>query len=128
MGERSPARLKFLSGGGKTSDFIRAHDWTRSPLGKPEAWPPTLRAAMSLMLGSHFPMYVAYGQELRLLYNDGYARILGNKHPAALGAPFAEVWSEVWPDMQPIMLAALTGKNGFLNDLPLKLRRRETEE
>ena len=128
MGERSPARLKFLNGSGKMGDFIRAHDWTRSPLGMPDAWPPTLRNAMSLMLGSYFPMYVAYGPELRLLYNDGYARILGTKHPAALGAPFAEVWSEIWPDMQPIMSAALTGTNGFINDLPLKLRRRQTEE
>jgi diguanylate cyclase (GGDEF)-like protein/PAS domain S-box-containing protein len=117
-----------LTGGGKTGAFIRAHDWTGSPLGGPDAWPPTLRAAVSLMLGSSFPMYVAYGPELRLLYNDGYARILGTKHPAALGAPIAEVWPEAWPHMKTIMSAALSGKKGVLKNLPLKLQRSRTDE
>ncbi len=31
-----------------------------------------------------------------LLYNDAWLPILGNKHPASLGRPGSEVWSEIW--------------------------------
>lgn len=120
-----PTRLKFLTGGGKVGALIRAHDWSQSPLGQPQTWPATLKAWVSLMLNSGVPMYVAYGPELRLLYNDVYARILDDKHPAALGAPLAEVWSEVWTDMQPPISAALVGKNAPARFMPPRLDSKE---
>ncbi len=48
-------------------------------------------------------MLIWWGPELRMLYNDGYAPILGNKHPAALGHPGQEVWSEIWPTIGPML-------------------------
>jgi hypothetical protein len=33
-----------------------------------------------------------FGKNLSLIYNDRYIPILGEKHPAALGAPGSEVW------------------------------------
>ncbi len=68
--------------------LMRAHDWTASPLGPPEAWPQSLRTVVGLLINSKFPMFLAWGPELAFLYNDGYAPILGAKHPAALGRPF----------------------------------------
>ena len=49
---------------------MRAHDWAASPLGPPETWPASLRAVVSLMLNSKFPMFVAWGSGLGFLYND----------------------------------------------------------
>jgi len=48
-------------------------------------------------------MFVAWEPELSLLYNDAYAEILGAKHPASLGARFRDVWTEVWPDIAPLV-------------------------
>ncbi|HEX8418097.1 MAG TPA: hybrid sensor histidine kinase/response regulator, partial [Methylobacterium sp.] len=103
---------------------MRAHDWSGSPLGGPEAWPQSLRSVVGLMLTSRFPMFVAWGPELGFLYNDAYAEILSAKHPAALGARFADVWSEIWPDILPLIEAALAGEATYRENLPLVMHRR----
>jgi PAS domain S-box-containing protein len=51
-------------------------------------------------LGSPFPILLWCGPSLALLYNDGYRAVLGTKHPSALGRPGAEVWNEIWPDIE----------------------------
>ncbi|MET8230736.1 SpoIIE family protein phosphatase [Micromonospora sp. NPDC005298] len=75
---------------------VLTHDWAGTPLGPPEAWDPSVRAVVELILSSPMPMALAYGDDLVLLYNAGYAELLGNKHPGALGRPAAEVYAEVW--------------------------------
>ena len=49
-----------------------------------------------MVLGSRFPMVVLWGPELIQLYNDAYAEILGDRHPAALGQAACVTWAEVW--------------------------------
>ena len=49
-------------------ELMRSHDWSQSALGKPEAWPQSLRSVVGLLLSSKFPMFVAWGSELTLLY------------------------------------------------------------
>ena len=101
--------LSFLSGGGETGGLLRHHPWSVTRLGEPEGWPLSLKALVGVMLGAKQPMFVCWGAELTLLYNDGYAEILGKKHPLALGMPFLEVWSEIAHDLQPIVEQALSG-------------------
>jgi hypothetical protein len=84
----------------------------------------SLRSVVELMLGSKFPMFVAWGAELGFLYKDAYADILGGKHPAALGARFAEIWSDVWTDINPWVEAALAGQATYREDSPLLINRR----
>ncbi|SFV13084.1 PAS domain S-box-containing protein [Methylobacterium sp. 174MFSha1.1] len=108
--------------------MMRAHDWSDSPLGPPETWPPCLGATLSLMLGSRFPMFVAFGPELGFLYNDAYAEILGDKHPAALGRRFHDIWSEIWTDIAPLIDRALSGEPTFSEDLPLVMNRHGYDE
>src|ERR1700687_3128373 len=72
------------------------------PLGPIASWPDSLKAAVRILLTSGFPMWMAWGPELTVLYNDGYARTtLGTKHPWALGKRASEVWSEIWKDFGP---------------------------
>lgn len=123
-----PFSLDFLSGGGEMGARMRAHDWSASPLGAPGRWPQSLRTTVSLLLSSRFPMFVAWGPELGFLYNDDYAAILGAKHPAALGRPFAEIWAEIWADIGPLVERALNGEATFHEDLPLTMVRKGYEE
>ncbi|RLP98637.1 SpoIIE family protein phosphatase [Micromonospora sp. CV4] len=75
---------------------VLAHDWAGTALGPPEQWDPAIRTVVDLILACPMPMALAYGDDLVLLYNDGYADLLGSKHPAALGRPSAEVYAEIW--------------------------------
>lgn len=118
----------FLAGGGEMGALMRGHDWSRSPLGRPETWPQPLRATVGVLISSKFPMFVAWGDELGLLYNDAYADILGAKHPAALGRPLRDVWPEIWPDVSPYIEAALGGEASYRETPPRLLTRRGVEE
>ena len=118
----------FLQGGGKTGAMMRDHDWSSSPLGPPESWPRPLRIVVELLLQSQFPMFVAWGAELGFLYNDPYAEILGAKHPRALGRRFHDIWSEIWPDISPLIDAAMSGQATYREDLPLVMNRKGYDE
>ena len=120
--------LEFLAGGGHTGALMRQHDWSNSPLGPPETWPQSLRTVVGLLLQSQFPMFVAWGTELGFLYNDPYAEILGAKHPRALGRRFEDIWSEIWPDISPLIDAAMAGRATYREDLPLVMNRKGYDE
>jgi signal transduction histidine kinase len=98
---------------------MRVFDWDTSPFGPPDAWPKSLRSIVRLMLDSAFPMCLAWGPELRLLYNDAYLPIIGTRHPAALGARMQDVWAPIWPTMEPVARRALAGEPGFLENFPV---------
>lgn len=105
---------------------FRDFDWDSSPLGAIEAWPQSLRTAVSILLNARHPMYIAWGPELLLLYNDGYREILGAKaaDPSqVLGMPFREVWSEVWERVGPMLAAALDGQTLWFEDQEFTLTR-----
>jgi PAS domain S-box-containing protein len=69
-------------------------------------------------------MFVAWGKDLGFLYNDPYAEILGAKHPDALGRRFYDIWAEIWPDISPLIDAAMAGQATYREDLPLLMNRR----
>jgi PAS domain S-box-containing protein len=75
------------------------------------------------MLHAKQPMFVAWGPELTLLYNDDYATILGSKHPHALGQAFEAVWSDIWPQFSPIVRRVIGGEALSFEDLPIPMRR-----
>nr|WP_246352551.1 PAS domain-containing protein [Sphingomonas xinjiangensis] len=69
-------------------------------------------------------MFVAWGVEQTLLYNDAYATILANKHSNALGRPFMQVWSEIEADLIPIVEQAYAGLPVHMDDITLMMNRR----
>lgn len=123
LGRERLRDLGFLQGGGDMGARMRAHDWSTSPLGPPEAWPESLRAVVALMINSRYPMFIAWGPELAFLYNDGYIPIFGAKHPHTLGLPFKTVWPEIWDDIWPLIDKALKGEATFNEDLHLVMER-----
>jgi signal transduction histidine kinase len=107
------------------SELVSAYDWTTTPLGDAAGWPPQLAATVNILLTSRFPMWMAWGPELTILYNDAYARTtLGKKHPWALGRSARVVWSEIWKDIGPRIHRVLeTGEASWDETLPLILER-----
>ncbi|MFC1459517.1 PAS domain S-box protein [Microvirga arabica] len=114
----------FLIGGGDMGRRMRTNDWSSSAMGSPDGWPQCLRTLVSIMLGSNQPMFVAWGPELRLLYNDSYGEILGLKHPQALGQPLLDVWSEVRADLVPLVDRTLAGESVHMKDISFILERK----
>ncbi len=107
----------------ETAALIRAHDWAMSPIGNPATWPAPLRSAITLMIDSLMPVWLAWGPELTFLYNDAYRPILGSKHPSALGRPLAEVWAEIWAEVEPLVVRTQAGEPIVVHDLPLRVHR-----
>jgi len=92
----------FLSGGGEMGERIRAHDWTRHPLGEPMGWPQPLKTMLRMALTTRHPIFVFWGPEFYCFYNDGYRASIGSdKHPAMLGARGADMWREIWDTIGP---------------------------
>lgn len=119
----------LLSGSGEMGARITAHDWTATPLGTPHDWPQSLRSALSICLNSGFPSAIYWGEDLRLLYNDAWAPILGDRHPQALG----EAARKVWPDLWPLIGSQLrnvyrTGRGYTTTDQALTLERSKWSE
>lgn len=100
----------FLAGTGEMATRMRAFDWSNSPLGLPSHWPQTLRTTVRLILNTNHPALIAWGPQLRCLYNDAYAALMGTeRHPAALGAPAEHTWEEVWHQIKPQFEQVLGG-------------------
>ncbi|WP_420911765.1 ATP-binding protein [Sphingomonas turrisvirgatae] len=116
--------LSFLAGGGEMGSAIRAHDWAATPLGPPVQWPTSLKALVSVLLDAKQPMFVVWGADKLLLYNNGYADVLAGKHPEALGRPFLDVWSEIRADLHPIVDQAYAGSAVHMDDITLIMERR----
>jgi PAS domain S-box-containing protein len=112
------------------ADRVLSKDWSKTILGSSANWPPSLRLVVEVMLASGFPMCVRWGPEFVMIYNDGYRSILSDKHPAAFGLPFHEVWPEVQPQLRPLHEAILSGTSGafFAEDLLIRVQRRGTSD
>lgn len=112
-------------GQGLVAELMQSRDWSESELGSPTAWPQPMLTLVRLMMYSSSPMCLVWGPKLAMLYNDAYVAILGEKHPASLGQPLAEVWREIWPDIEPMVAQALAGHTVHHDDVPYVIERRK---
>ncbi|MEO8905549.1 MAG: ATP-binding protein [Polyangiaceae bacterium] len=113
-----------FSAGGELGARMRTVDWSKTPLGPLATWPQSLCSALSICLGSGFPIGIYWGADLVLLYNDAWSPILGEKHPWALGRAGRDVWPEIWTTIGPMFNQVLTtGKATYSEDSLLPMRR-----
>ncbi|RAW02907.1 PAS domain-containing protein [Pseudochryseolinea flava] len=103
----------------KMQDLIYSKDWSSTPVGAREHWPPMLTTMVELMLHSKFPMFLFWGSELTCFYNDAFKPSLGvnGKHPSILGSRGSEGWSEIWEIIKPLIDQALSGEAIWREDL-----------
>jgi PAS domain S-box-containing protein len=91
-----PELKAFLSGGGEMGELIRAHDWASTPLGPIHGWPQSLRSSLGIALRSPGASAIFWGPDHVFIYNDAWAALLGDRHPALLGRPAADAYQDVW--------------------------------
>jgi PAS domain S-box-containing protein len=105
-----PPSAEFLTGGGEMGALMRAHDWSATPLGRPESWPQSLRTAVRILLNTNHPMFIWWGPEFIQFYNDAYRQTMGpERHPSALGQRGRECWAEIWPIIGPQIEQVMSG-------------------
>lgn len=93
-------------------------------MGVPERWPVELQALVNVMLGSLQPMLMVWGPQQITIYNDGYAAMCGNRHPAAFGHPFHDLWFDIWDQVNPIITAAYNGQGTSMDDIEFTMHRK----
>ncbi|HKR14521.1 MAG TPA: ATP-binding protein [Pyrinomonadaceae bacterium] len=122
---KSP-ELSFLNGGGEMGARMRAFDWSSSPVGPAANWPQSLKTAVSICIGSRYPIVIWWGYpEYTMFYNDGYIPVLGvTKHPGWLGRSGRECWKEIWSTVGPMLDSVFaTGEATWSEDLLLVMDR-----
>jgi signal transduction histidine kinase/response regulator RpfG family c-di-GMP phosphodiesterase len=104
--------------------LMRSIDWSTTAVGPVQSWPQSLRTALSILLETGFPMYIAWGRDFTQFYNDGYRPILGStKHPQAMGISTRETFAEIWNIIGPMFEGVMNGKRTDVVDFLLPLDR-----
>src|SRR6185503_6918843 len=112
------------AGEGEMASLIRSMNWSRTSLGAVETWSQSLRMMVGFLLANRFPLLLWWGPDYASIYNDAYRPILGRKHPAALGQPVRECWSEIWHVLQPLIDTPFTGgPSTWMEDIELEINR-----
>jgi signal transduction histidine kinase len=105
-------------------ELMRSIDWSKTEVGAEAHWPQSLRTALSILLETRFPMYIAWGAGFTQFYNDGYRPILGStKHPAAMGRSSRETFAEIWDIIGPMFEGVMQGNAVGFDDFMLPLDR-----
>ncbi|MET8833448.1 SpoIIE family protein phosphatase [Micromonospora sp. NPDC004540] len=116
---------ELFEAAGTLRSAYRGVDWASTPLGAASGWSPTLRAAVDLTLHSRFPVTLFWGPEFVMIYNEAYVELIGNKHPAALGAPAAKVFAEIWDVIGPMLDSVRSTRRAtWTRDMRLLMDRR----
>jgi len=87
---------------GEMARLLNEFDWSATELGPPGGWPSEFRAQVHAALDSRIPMMLGWGPDFRLIYNDGYIPIMGEKHPV-IWQSCAEAFQELWHQVGPIL-------------------------
>jgi PAS domain S-box-containing protein len=75
--------------------LIRSRDWASTDLGPVSSWSVELQRIVSMCMLDPRPAAVWWRKSRSIIYNEGYAAILGKRHPAVLGQRFKEAWPEL---------------------------------
>jgi signal transduction histidine kinase len=77
-----------------------------------------------MLLTSRYPMVLTWGPEFVQFYNDAYAKLIGAKHPDALGIDIRITLAEAWTTLGPMIAEVMrSGVANWTPALPLLLLR-----
>lgn len=114
----------FLGHTGPAARLVRDFDWGRTPLGRVETWPQSLKTATALLIQSPVPIVMLWGEEGVMIYNDAYSVFAGHRHPALFGSNVREGWPEVADFSDNVMKVGLAGGILAYQDQELTLHRK----
>ncbi len=110
------------------AELIRTRDWSTTSLGPVDGWSPLLRTLIDVVLRSPASMAVVWGPDRLLIYNDGYARVCGSKHPQVFGASVLEAWPEARDFNTDVLDACFAGQERVFRDARFVLDRNGAPE
>jgi diguanylate cyclase (GGDEF)-like protein/PAS domain S-box-containing protein len=129
VNQKTPVnKFPFLIDVGEVGALMRKFDWSNCLIGPPQSWPPTLIALVNTIMVSRIPMFIAWGPELVSIYNDAYIQFLGDKHPAALGQRYQDIWSEIWTKLAPMVKQGWAGTTTYAENTPFSVQRHAYRE
>ncbi|HEY5801249.1 MAG TPA: PAS domain S-box protein, partial [Burkholderiaceae bacterium] len=108
--------------------LLAGADWAATELGAREHWPQSLRTAVDIVLGAPVPMVLLWGGRHLMIYNDGYARVCGARHPRVFGSPVAAAWPEGWDWNRAVMARCMAGETAEFIDQHMVLERNGAAE
>lgn len=118
----------FLQGGGRVGALLRDVNWSLHRLGPPETWHPSLKACVGIVLGAQQPMLVCWGSDLHAIYNDAFAVLCGDRHPAGLGQPVADLWHDRWNGFGPAIDRVRRGDSSQTDEMAFLVNRSDHPE
>jgi PAS domain S-box-containing protein len=89
------------------AERVRRFDWSATPLGPIETWSRSLTSYVNMILELPSPAIIFWGPDQTQIYNEGYAVIMGPRHPRYLGASYRECWPDTYPLIYPWMRKVL---------------------
>ncbi|EFQ90281.1 hypothetical protein CFE70_006075 [Pyrenophora teres f. teres 0-1] len=97
--------LHILPSGVRSSphtDYFRSVDWANTPLGPMQSWSSDLRCMANMVLSNTAPAVLFWGEQLIMLYNEPYIRLLSHLHPC-MGKSIRTEAPEHWISFEPIV-------------------------
>lgn len=119
MGGAISSNLGSIHGHSVMAEQVRAFAWERTELGSIDSWPEALIFVVNAALATRQPMLLMWGPDLVQIYNDAFAPILSDRHPAALGQRGRELWQDVWPVVGHQLEAVMKEGRDFLQEQAL---------
>jgi PAS domain S-box-containing protein len=95
-------------GPGEMRVRMRAFDWASTRVGPVEEWSQSLKSNVKTLLASRYPMILIWGPNFIQFYNDAYSKLIGDKHPAALGTDIRITLAEAWDTLGPMIDEVMT--------------------
>ncbi len=123
--KQNTSQPDFLKNGGKLGELIAKKKWDNTPFGPIELWPQSLKSTLSICLYSKFPIAIYWGEDMRLLFNDAWSPLLGERYVSALGQPAEKVWGDMWELIEPSLGSVLhSGHSALFKHELLPMNRR----
>lgn len=113
----------FLRGGGEMGQQIRSVNWTATTIGLPDKWPQSLKTAMSIMLQTPVPMFIAWGPAFTFFCNDAYRSLFPDQHSNIIGRNASEIFAREWNNLEPVFNDVLHGNAVTVSDVPVTTER-----
>jgi len=121
--EVAPPTRTFAACSGHLGELIDQYDWAGTCLGPISRWPAVVRATVELILRSPLPSVTLWGDDGVMIYNQGYADIAAERHPALLGMPVRAGWPEAAAFNDHVMKVGMAGGTLSYRDQEMPLSR-----
>lgn len=86
-------------------NVLTSVDWSSTPLGPLNSWPPLLTQTLNQVLADSRPVAIYWGDHYVTIYNEAFSKLCGSKHPGLLGKSLMDVWPEVGEKLREIVLS-----------------------